>query len=203
MNIENHSNLLDILSIYRRNRTSTLAINCDQSGYSHDTYFVITPELKVPLDIRKTVRVLKGKKRLEWTQGRNFQFQEGMVLYDDIAAYTKPWSEALKSINQSIQIKASSNAFYVSKLKHNLMLTGDDDIENKISPSLDLRALQMIDTGRLYYNPGYVKFTLFKPDLLNRKIVPSATYECTQWDFVIFIITGKFVSLENRKAIGW
>jgi len=203
MNQNTTNRIFDVLNVYRNRRTSKLAIEFDELGNSINTNYVIIPALRIPLDIRKTVRILKLKKTLELTQGRNFQFSEGMVLYDDIAAYTKPWGEALNVINQSIQIKAASNAFYISKLKYNMMLTGNEDEDDQLAPTLDLRALNLVDTGRYFYNPGYVKFTLFKTDIFAKKLIPNSTYECTQWDFVIYILTGYLTTLEARKTKVW
>ncbi len=203
MHQEINYKLMDILNIHRSRRTSKLIIDIDELGNSINTYFVLTPELRIPGDIRKTMRVLNGKKRLELTQGRNFQFQEGMILYDNIAAYSKPWGEALSLIEQSVQIIAASNAFYISKLKYNMMLTGNEELEDQISPTLDMRAINMVDTGKLYYNPGYVKFILFRSDKSHKNLMPVDIYECTQWDFVIYIITGYLMTLELRKTKGW
>lgn len=194
---------LEVLSVYRIRRTAKLAVDFDESGNSINTHLVIIPALRVPLDIRRTVKITNGIKSLELSQGRNFQFSEGMVLYDDIAAYTKPWGEALSVINQAVQIKDASNAFYISKLKYNMMLTGNEDEDDKIEPVIDMRALNLVDIGKYYYNPGYVKFTLFKTDLFYKKLIPDSTLECTQWDFVKYILTGHLTTLEQRKTTVW
>ena len=59
------------------------------------------------LDIRQTQRKVDGKAVLTWTQGPNFGFSSGDVLYDRPEAYQQ-WSEALKHVTVCVQVRAAS-----------------------------------------------------------------------------------------------
>ena len=63
------------------------------------------------LDIKQTPRVLvrKTKPVLAWTQGREFSFKGGDVLYDTPSGYQQ-WSEALRHILLCVQVSSAMDA---------------------------------------------------------------------------------------------
>lgn len=195
--------VLDILSVFRVRRTTKMAVNFDPEEYSINTKFVLRKCDKNSLDIRKTVRIVKKKKFLQYTQGRNFQFAPGSVYYDHKSAYTLPWGKALNHFNKALQITSASNAFYISKKKYNLTLIGDEEQEDGIEPKYDLRSLEMVDVGRYFYNPGYVKFNTLETHRGIGRLLSTGSITCTQWDFAIYLITGELITLEDRQKIGW
>jgi len=63
------------------------------------------------LDIQLTERITKvggvKNKRLVWTQGNNFQFSVGDVLYDTPLAYER-WSDALTALDCCVRVTGST-----------------------------------------------------------------------------------------------
>ena len=59
------------------------------------------------LDIRQTERVVEGKTVSIWTQGANFDFNTGDVLYDTADAY-KDWADTLRNVRVCVQVKAAT-----------------------------------------------------------------------------------------------
>jgi len=94
----------------RDNRSNDLIANFID-GYAHGWRFAVRECFRDALDIKLTPRVgskidSKGKKTVEsiWTQGKEFNFGQGYILYDTRLAYEITWGEALKHIKLSIQI---------------------------------------------------------------------------------------------------
>ncbi len=116
------------------------------------------------LDIRKTERVIKGNKTLQWTQGSTFSFETGDIFYDTPKAY-EPWPEAMKHIKICIQVREASQAIPGEK-------------KEKDKPG----------TSR---NPGLVKFDILVPNENRTKLVKDGEEELTQDEFVRFLITGQ------------
>ena len=63
------------------------------------------------LDIAPTPRKKDGKTTHVVTQGRNFSFKAGALIYDTPKAYTLAWGEALQHIRRCIQIDSAVSAF--------------------------------------------------------------------------------------------
>lgn len=71
--------------------------------YSESWYFAVPEAFRPQLDIKKTERVVDGKKEPVWTQGDEYCFAEGHVIYDTRKAYCQ-WSKALKHIKKIITV---------------------------------------------------------------------------------------------------
>ncbi len=87
-----------------------------ENGFAKGWIWAVTPAFMDALDIRLTERrkkngwkkVIKKKnvyqKELKWTQGQNFNFHSGDVLYEGREAHSLTWIEYLKSGKYFIQI---------------------------------------------------------------------------------------------------
>jgi hypothetical protein len=65
--------------------------------------FAIPSSFKAAFDIRWDIRRENGSKRETWTQGSNYCFSCGDVLYDSPKGY-EVWSAALQHINTCLQV---------------------------------------------------------------------------------------------------
>jgi hypothetical protein len=83
----------------------------DPSAETAEGWYMCVPScFNDALDIKQTERVVnKKKKTLVWTQGSSFHFNTGDTIYDTPDAY-KVWSEALKTIGVSVQVKTGASA---------------------------------------------------------------------------------------------
>ena len=72
-------------------------IEFDEEGYSTNTAFVIPTAFRAAFGIRMNAQDT-------WTQGKTRHFERGDTFYDHKAAYTQPFSEALKHIKNIIQV---------------------------------------------------------------------------------------------------
>jgi uncharacterized cupin superfamily protein len=67
----------------------------------------VPPCFNAALDILETIRILDGRQTLTWTQGSNFSFAAGDVIYNDLRAYNE-WSEAMRHIRYCIRITTAN-----------------------------------------------------------------------------------------------
>ena len=156
--------LLDrIIELKKRDTRPTDLLRDPEAEYAEGWHMCVPKCFNDALDIRRTERVTKGKKKLEWTQGSTFLFKPGNILYDTPKAY-EPWSEALKHIKRCIQVKDASEA-----------IPGEKGTKEKPGAPR---------------NPGLVKFDILVPDESRSKLIKTEEEELTQDDFVRFLITG-------------
>jgi hypothetical protein len=76
-------------------------------GYAKDWKFTVIEAFRESLDIKWTPKVADKAEIFTWTQGKQFNFKQGQVIYDTPLAYKLQWNEALKHINLYIQITES------------------------------------------------------------------------------------------------
>jgi hypothetical protein len=77
-----------------RTKRSTKLIADFEDGYAKGWAYNVRPCFRDQLDIRLTERVIKGKAQRVWTQGRNFCFEVGDILYNTPLAY-RDWDSAI------------------------------------------------------------------------------------------------------------
>ena len=87
----------------REERSEILDPDLVNEGGTQGWAFAIPPSFKAAFDIRCGIRIENGFKRETWTQGRNYSFSCGDVLYDSPKGY-EVWSEALQHINTCLQV---------------------------------------------------------------------------------------------------
>jgi len=183
-------------SIGREERSLILIANFTD-GYTSDFKFSLPESFREALDIKITPRMVFGKNRNVYTQGRNFAFKEGDVIYNTKKAYQLVWGEALKEIELSLQILKANDASTEIKEKYesqnpSITFTLKKNNEEKVVE------IDRIIVNKYVYNPGYVKFQVFKPDEKKVGLTKIAIYECTQENFVVLLQTGILRTLDEQ-----
>ena len=89
---------------------STALIAIFDNGFAVGWKMAVPEIFRESLDIRLTDRRYEGVPKRVWTQGQNFGFNEGAVIYDTRIAYGVVWSEALKHIKVFVQVIESESA---------------------------------------------------------------------------------------------
>lgn len=141
-------------------------------GYAAGWRFIVRSCNYSALDIKRTPMVINKKEIVTYTQGKCYEFVSGSIFYDDIAAYTEKWGEAVKKIKRSIQI----------------IETTPTDIDYKVV----YRDGKLKRTTEIDY--GKVKFVLYES---GNKIIDE--YECRQDEFVRLLKSGKFKNMEGQE----
>jgi len=77
--------------------------------YSTGWAFALPASFRSALDIQWTGLQKNLVKSYHWTQGRNYAFSVGDVIYDSIAGY-EPWLIALRSIKTCLTVVSASPA---------------------------------------------------------------------------------------------
>lgn len=88
----------------KNERLTDLLVDHGENEYSEDWYFCIPRAFQDSLDIKLTERVINKKPVKTLTQGSEFCFSEGDILYDTSKGYEQ-WAEALKHFKVMVQIK--------------------------------------------------------------------------------------------------
>ena len=153
-------------------------------GYSINYRFIIPAQFKPAFDIKLTSRMIKvptsdptgfiRKKEWIYTQGKYYSFDKGDVFYDAKEPYYQEWSDALKKIKCCIQISEASPAYP------------------------ELIKISLKGKKKYSYNPGQIKFKLFRPDQNHIRLIEQKTYECTQEAFVFLLHTGTLKTLDKN-----
>lgn len=155
--------LLDkIINMKKRGTRPSESLRDPEAQYTEGWHMCVPKCFNDSLDIRKTERVIKGNKTLQWTQGSTFSFETGDILYDTPKAY-EPWPEAIQHINRCIQVREASP-----------VIPGEKGGKGKPGASR---------------NPGSVRFDVLVPDQSRTKLVKDGEEELTQDEFVRFLIT--------------
>jgi hypothetical protein len=133
-----------------------------------------------------------------WSQGLNYSFTEGHILYDTPLAYQGSWAEALKYINLGVQIREAKPAI----LLNDKTISTDNPIElNSIENSkTKLKYYQEgISILQKKYYPGFVLFNVLRPDTDRTKLAENESIECTQESFILFLQSGIVRTSENES----
>ena len=150
-------------------------------GYAEGWRFIVRPCNYAALDIQETMRVVGGEKKSIYTQGVAYNFTRGSVFYDTVKAYELEWSEALKVINNMIQIDYTTPSTRTGKVVY----YDDNFLEHYFSyiASADY---------------GLVEFTLYKPNSDRTKLEKFKSYSCRQDEFVNLLKTGEFADVNGE-----
>ena len=96
----------------QNNERSLQLIANFSKGYADGWKFAVRQCNYEALDIKLTSRVINGNKQNMLTQGKSYNFTRGMIFYDSIETYNICWRDALKIINNCVQIDFASNSDY-------------------------------------------------------------------------------------------
>lgn len=171
-----------------------------RDGYAAGWCFAIGENFKDALDIKYTLRKSGAKSEYVWTQGRQFNFSEGAIIYDTPLAYQKEWNEARKHIKLFIQVIEATPSEYVTyktiktvNNEMNVIVSGKNENGNQKQESVSDGFI--IRRVRLEY--GIVKFKLFRPKNTG-EIEDVVTITCNQGEFVNLLQTGIIRTLNNQ-----
>jgi hypothetical protein len=105
--------ILDRVTRERQDKDDRLVdlLRHPEADKASDWYMHVPPCFNDALDIKQTPRVLvpKTKPVATWTQGREFKFKAGDVIYDTPRAYEQ-WSEALRYIRLCVHVRSATDA---------------------------------------------------------------------------------------------
>ena len=73
-----------------------------------DWFMCVPPCFNAALDILQTTRILDRQQSLTWTQGSNFSFAAGDVIYNDPRAYNE-WLDALRHLRYCVHITTANS----------------------------------------------------------------------------------------------
>ena len=152
-------------------------------GYADGWKFIVRPCNYESLDIMWQWLLAEGeksgknsKKELVLTQGKLYNFQSGYIFYDDMAAYTGIWGDALKKINCCVQI--------------------DSATETDVRPIVVWEDNKFVRRQEPIY--GMVNFSVYKPDAERTRLEKIKSYSCRQDEFVSLLKIGEFAD-ENGE----
>jgi hypothetical protein len=131
-----------------------------------DWYMCIPDYFNMALDIKITDRTINKITIPTLTQGSNFNFCQGDVIYEKPKSYLV-WSEEIKRIRFSIQIDYAVSASSAT--------TKTDEKGNKII---------------IPRKPGNIHFSIYRPNIDKTRILKFSEYQLTQDDFLRFLIAG-------------
>jgi hypothetical protein len=143
-------------------------------GYAKGWHFAVGECFKDELDIKYTPRKEAGQEVMRWTQGVEYHFAEGHLIYDTPKAYLQ-WSEALKHINCVCSVlSARPNKWVVLN-------------KSKTETDSNKRKKQKKEWKLI---SGHVHFKISKPDAERVSLQTVGSYDLTQNEFVEFLKNG-------------
>lgn len=176
-------------NVFGDNRSPILIANF-KDGYASDFHFAVREVFRSALDIQKTVRVVNGVTVQEYTQGKNFNFTTGDIIYDNRIAYEVIWGEAKKKMNRFIKVLNAEPAF--DEIEESIVITDPvifKEKSNSLTPYKNPPSKIFIRKYR--YNPGMVTFELHSRTEGTEDSFTPEVKTLTQEQFVKFLQTGK------------
>ena len=95
--------LLDPSRLKKRARRLEVLLKAPDDGPTAGWSFFLPSCFNDAIDLKITERVRGGKRKEVWTQGANFAFKRGDVLYDRPEGYSD-WRSALNHIGACVQV---------------------------------------------------------------------------------------------------
>jgi hypothetical protein len=192
---------MEIVSI--RDQRSPILIATFVDGYAAGWRFAVPEVFRDSLDIKLTPTKIGDKTINLYTQGKQFSFNQGAVLYDTRKAYDLEWGEALKHLKLSVQVIAVAPSDYVtSEIIETTSKKVEIQTQKKTKSGLSEPKKEVVDglqitKQRMEY--GKIKFTLFRPTKDKSSVEELEIIECDQEEFVSFLQTGFIISKENKR----
>jgi hypothetical protein len=166
-------------------------------GYAFRWRFAVPESYKEALDIRYTPDV--------WTQGRQFNFTQGSILYDTPLAYELEWGQALEHIKLFVQVSEASppleDIYQTIQIRAGLT-EGNVEVSGKSLPATVETRKQIIEEGitvnKTRRTSGKMRFKVFRPTPDLSGVEEVCTIACSQDEFVIFLQTGLIRGADNN-----
>ena len=154
------------------------------NGYTVGWRFYLREEYRETLDIRKTPWVGYEGPELPYSQGRNFCFAAGHIVYDTPKATEGVWKEALQHIRFAVQVVSATPA--------GLVKTKEFQTEGPVAVMEDNKPakLRKLIYKRERMSWGNVEFALLKNKSDCSGLREIGRYKTDQEKFVSFLQTG-------------
>lgn len=133
---------------HKTKRSSTLIADF-ADGYASGWCFAIHEGFRDALDIKWTRRQKNKVVSYIWTQGNEFNFLPGYIIYDTRKAYELNWMDALKHIRVYVQIIDSIPGYTVkfSIYRPNKLKTSVEEVD--VIECLQESFVKMLRTGNI------------------------------------------------------
>jgi hypothetical protein len=157
-------------------------------GYADNWHFAVPEAFKDALDIKWTAISRDKVITQALTQGSNYSFKEGDLLYDNRHAYEKPWGEAIASMKFCVKVIGATPATVVvsKEIETSQPVVYIEDKTIQEAP-------RMIRYERTRMEWGHVRFEVYKPSATEKKVELIEVKETTQELFVYYLQTGEFM----------
>jgi len=186
-----------------RDQRSPILIATFVDGYAAGWRFAVPEVFRDSLDIKLTPTKLGDKTINLYTQGKQFSFNQGAVLYDTRKAYDLEWGEALKHLKLSIQvIEVAPSDYVTSEIIETPSKKVEIQTQKKTKSGLSEPKKEVVDglqITRQRMDYGKIKFTLFRPTKDKSSVEELEIIECDQEEFVSFLQMGFIISKENKR----
>jgi hypothetical protein len=204
--IENEENFEDaeateaVSIIRRRWGRSERLIALFKNGYAEGWAFAVAEAFRDALDIKLTDKVIGRKKMQIWTQGQQFGFSLGDVLYNDRLAY-RDFDAFLKGSNPvALQVMATQSCGFVDKRVYDVLgeqikyqITSASGTKEKIAVSFQIR-----DQA---FEQGNIKFDVRRPNSTRTKLVTTETLNMGNDEFIAFLQTGERYNADANRSV--
>lgn len=185
-------------SVGREERSLVLCANF-LNGYTTDFKFTLPESFRDALDIKRTERVFGGDTNSVFTQGSNYAFKDGDVIYNTKEAYELDWNQALKSLGICLQIIKASDAYYEISETYEILNSPILIKYSKLGSTGEKEEREKLVVNKYKYYAGSVEFQLLKPNTLKTKLIEIERYETTQEDFVVLLQNGVLRTLDKKE----
>ena len=179
-------------------------------GEAAGWYFHVPSCFCNALDIKQTARQENKSEVLRWTQGSEFNFTEGCVIYDSPVARQNgvPWGEALKSVKVALQVVASYSALPATveteswedipkDLDDRIAAWTEKGIKTQTIDNRDKKTPVFKLLAYIPRNPGNVTVRVLKPNEDHSQLVQIETITITQDELVKTLISGLDIHKED------
>jgi hypothetical protein len=182
---------------------SPVLIAMFRDGYAAGWKFAVSESFRDSLDIRYTPRQVHKDTEHIWTQGRQFTFTQGSILYDTRLAYELEWVQALKHITLFVQVSEANpsleDAYQTIQIRAGLD-EGDVEVSGtRVAASVEGEILEEgMTVKKTRRTSGRMRFKAFRPKPDLSGVDEMCVIACDQDEFVVFLQTGLIRGMDNR-----
>jgi hypothetical protein len=203
-------NPLELISPRQRGKDSDqerspILIASFLDGYAAGWKFAVPEAFRESLDIRYTPRQVDKHIEYMWTQGTQFNFTTGDLLYDTPLAYNVEWNHALRHITLFVQIAEATPTVEETVQSIQVQPGFDESSVDVSGPGKAASAKtrkQIFEWGmtirRTRIRYGEVKFKILRPTPELGQTEEVRTMACNQLEFVSFLQTGLIRGADRR-----
>jgi len=188
-----------------REQRSPVLIATFIDGYANGWRFAIPEAFRNSLDIKLTPIKIGTKTVDIYTQGKQFSFNDGAILYDNRLAYELEWGEALKRIKLSVQIEKVAGSDYVTTetietvaKNIDVLIQKRDKSKSELSEPKQ-KTIDGLNIKKQRMQFGNLKFKVFRPTKDKNSVEELETIECDQEEFVAFLQTGTIRTIDDKR----